>query len=135
MKSFDAENALRETGLRATRQRITLLELLHGLAHPLPVEELVRKGKGAFDTATAYRILDAFVVNGLARRIGLAEDRALYEAALLHHHHAICRICGRIEDVAACLPPGLDARVKKTSGFARIEDHALEFFGVCKACA
>lgn len=128
-------DTLRAAGLRATRQRITLHTLLKKASAPRTVEELVRQGKGEFDTATAYRILEVFVAAGLARRVVHTNDRALYEAAGAHHHHAICRSCGKIVDVETCLPRTLDERVRDAAGFARIDDHALEFLGVCRPCA
>lgn len=129
------EDDLRRAGLRATKQRVALLTILRSLHTPLAVEDLVRKGKGAFDTATAYRILDAFVEVGLARALAFSKDRTHYEASGVHHHHAICTSCGKIVDVAACLPRMLDERVRNVAGFASINDHALEFFGLCTTCA
>lgn len=131
----DLHAALKAAGLRATPQRIALLALLQRLVTPRSVEDLVAKGKGDFDTATAYRMLEAFTRANLARRIEIAQGRALFEAAGAHHHHAVCTRCGRIADVEACLPKALDERVRKASGFTRIDDHALEFFGICNSCA
>ncbi len=130
-----ASALLKEAGLRATTQRVALLSALLHSSSPLSVEALVLAGKGAFDTATAYRMLDAFLEAGLARRIELAQGRALYERTGSHHHHAVCTVCGSIKDVEACLPKSLDERVRTSAGFARIDDHALEFFGVCTVCA
>lgn len=126
---------LRTAQLRATRQRIALLTLLRASSSPIAVEDLVRKGRGEFDVATAYRMLEAFTIAGLARRVVLSKNRALYESVGAHHHHATCRSCGKIVDVEACLPRTLDERVREAAGFARIDDHALEFFGLCKPCA
>ncbi|MEK7510842.1 MAG: Fur family transcriptional regulator [Patescibacteria group bacterium] len=126
---------LKQAGLRATKQRVALLALLRGAPMPLGVEDLVRKGKNSFDTATAYRMLEAFVEGGLVRRLAFSRDRTLYEAQGTHHHHAICTSCATIVDVEACLPRTLDERVRSTAGFASITDHALEFFGLCKACS
>lgn len=134
MKMTSVEQRLREKGLRATPQRVALLSLLEAAQKPIGVEELVKKGKSAFDTATAYRVLNAFTAQGLARRIELSHGRAYFENAQGHHHHAVCRTCGKIADVEACLPRGLDDRVTQAVGFARIEDHALEFFGICAPC-
>lgn len=125
---------LKNAGLRATRQRIALLTLLRKASKPLAIEELVGQGKGSFDPATAYRMLDSFIGAGLARRIDLAQGRALFEAAGAHHHHAMCVECGRIVDVEACLPKALDERVRSAAGFSQIDDHALEFFGICASC-
>lgn len=131
----DAIATLKGAGLRATRQRLTLLAALETASRPHSVEELVRACGNTFDTATAYRMLDAFRDAGLARRIELAQGRALFERAGVHHHHAVCMSCGRIEDVEACVPGDLDRNVKRASGFASIDDHALEFFGTCASCA
>lgn len=133
-RSVDIEALLRDAGLRATRQRIALLASLRKVDVPRAVEDIVSVSKGAFDTATAYRVLEAFREAGLVRRIELAQGRALYEAAGAHHHHAVCTVCGKIVDVEACLPKSLDEQVRKAAGFARIDDHALEFFGVCSKC-
>lgn len=126
---------LKKAGLRMTPQRLALLSHLRAANSPISVEELVRKGKGAYDTATGYRILDALILAKLVRKISIASDRALFEATGTHHHHAVCTSCGIIVDVEACLPKSLDDRVRVSAGFERIDDHALEFFGLCKRCA
>jgi Fur family ferric uptake transcriptional regulator len=137
-KTLSLESAqilLRRAGLRATSQRVALLQNLARTDGPVSVERLTKSAEGAYDIATAYRILDALVTSQLVHRIELAQGKALYEIAGDHHHHAVCRSCGLIKDIHACLPEGIDARVQQTSGFARIEHHALEFFGVCKPCS
>lgn len=125
---------LREAGLRATRQRTTLLAVLMDAGGPLSIDSIVRAGKGAFDVATAYRTLDTCTAAGLVRRVELAQGHALFEIAGAHHHHAVCVGCGIIADVDACVPKTLDADVRKKSGFARIDSHSLEFFGLCTSC-
>ena len=130
-----AQILLRRAGLRATSQRVALLQNLARAEGPVSVERLTKSAGGAYDIATSYRILDALTISKLVHRIELAQGKALYEIAGDHHHHAVCTFCGLIKDVHACLPEGIDARVQQTSGFARIEHHALEFFGVCKPCS
>ncbi len=129
------EEVLKSVGLRATKQRIAVLTILERQKGPVSVEELTRASKLAFDLATAYRTLDTFVEVGLARKMELAQGRALYERAGEHHHHAVCVECGTIADIEACLPPGIDKEVRRASGFSSITNHALEFFGVCAKCA
>lgn len=129
------EDLLKRVGLRATKQRIAVLAVLERQKGPVSVEELTRASKLAFDLATAYRTLDSFVAAGIARKMELAQGRALYERAGEHHHHAVCTTCGAITDVEACLPKDVHAKILRTSGFASIEDHALEFFGTCRKCS
>ncbi len=129
------ESLLKSVGLRATKQRIAVLTVLERQKGPVSVEELTRASKLAFDLATAYRTLDSFVAAGIARKMELAQGRALYERAGEHHHHAVCVECGAIADIQACLPPGIDKEVRKATGFASIASHTLEFFGTCAKCA
>lgn len=116
-------------------QRLAVLSALFRNRTPRSAEQITASGKGAFDLTTAYRTLDALVEAGAARKIRLTDDRALYELALDHHHHAICTSCGTIKDVSACLPAGLHAKVRAAAGFGRVDTHALEFFGLCRPCA
>lgn len=135
-KEQELRTKLRAAGLSATTQRMTLLAALQAAHRPLSVEKIARIVGASLNPATIYRGLDQLTGARLARRINLAKNHALYEAAGQHHHHVVCRSCGRVEDISACLPASMPARILKSkSGFATIEDHALEFFGLCKRCA
>lgn len=126
---------LRRSGLRVTPQRMAFLGTLHTAHKPLSVEALTHAARGVFDLATGYRIADAFVVAGIARKIELSQGRALYEVFGEHHHHAVCTLCGTITDIQACIPAGSSERAQKAAGFYSINDHQLEFFGVCMDCS
>lgn len=101
----------------------------------MSVEDIVGAGKKSFDTTTAYRTLETLLRRGMVRRIDLDQHRALYEMAEDHHHHAVCVSCGLIRDVSMCLPASLDEKVRAAVRFESIDSHALEFFGMCSACA
>lgn len=49
------------------------------------------------------------------------------------HHNLICRTCGAIEEVHCPGLGTLEQRVAERSGFV-IEQHRLEFSGICQAC-
>jgi len=125
---------LREAKLRATPQRRALISLLRAQKRPVSVEDLVRAGRGKFDTTTAYRTLEVLEQKGLVRKLSLDKTRALFEVSKDHHHHAVCVLCGQIRDIALCIPPALDESVRKAARFVRIESHSLEFFGICAPC-
>lgn len=134
-KTKDLAALLHDADLRATPQRLLLLSLLRKHTKPVSVEDLLKEGRGKFDMTTAYRTLETLLRHGIVRRVGLDQERALFEMADDHHHHAICVSCGVIRDVSACVSPALDEKVCKAVRFERIDSHALEFFGVCAACA
>jgi Fur family transcriptional regulator, stress-responsive regulator len=82
-----------------------------------------------------YGVLDACTQAGLLRRIELAGHPARYERrAGDHHHHLVCRQCGRAEDVGevtgdqACLAPLSD----KVFTADEVE---VVFWGICPRCA
>ncbi len=126
-------DALKRAGLRATAQRVALLAHLMRFREPATVEDITRALRGTLDPVTAYRSLSQMRDAGLVRALTFG-GAVQYEYAARHHHHLVCRRCGRIEDVDVCVPV-LPPRSVARAGFASVTDHSLEFFGMCAACA
>jgi len=130
------ENLLRERGLRVTKPRLTVLEILSHGGH-LEVEEITRQARSRLEsvsTQAIYDVLGALARAGLARRIEPAGSPARYEARTGdNHHHIVCRSCGVIEDVdcavgsAPCLDPNL------SHGFD-VDEAEVTYWGLCPAC-
>jgi Fur family transcriptional regulator, stress-responsive regulator len=130
------EHLLRSKGLRVTRPRLAVLEVLSGGGH-LDVEEITDRVRGRIDsvsTQAVYDVLGALARAGLARRIEPAGGPARFEArAGDNHHHVVCRGCGEVADVdcvrgeAPCLDP--DA----SHGF-EIDEAEVTFWGLCADC-
>jgi Fur family ferric uptake transcriptional regulator len=51
-----------------------------------------------------------------------------------HHHHLVCRSCGRTVEVEGAAVERWAARTAEANGFADVS-HTLEVFGTCPACA
>jgi Fur family ferric uptake transcriptional regulator len=127
---------LRSRGLRVTRPRLTVLEVLAEGGH-FEVEQVanrVRERLDSVSTQAVYDVLGALARVGLARRIEPAGRPALYERRTGdNHHHVVCRGCGAIGDVdcvvgeAPCLEPSTDG------GFV-IDEAEVTFWGLCAAC-
>jgi Fe2+ or Zn2+ uptake regulation protein len=87
---------------------------------------------------TVYRSLDALYKAQIVKRVNLEHDHAHFELAAgrEHHHHAVCRNCGYIENIEIphAAKPELEA-LKQTKGFSMLDSYSLEFFGLCKKCA
>lgn len=128
---------LRTAGLRATRPRTRILDVLRTTTVPLSVLDIAAKVERAIDTVTIYRTLESLLKAGLVSRIELQKGRAYYELSdRHHHHHVVCRSCGRIEDVEGCELESLERDIaRKSKHFRNIDSHALEFFGECSRCA
>lgn len=80
--AINLEGRLRDVGLRVTRQRVAVLEvLLQAGDHPT-VEEVflrAREHDPSMSLATAYRTLSAFVEGGMVRKLSMEDAPARYE--------------------------------------------------------
>lgn len=129
---------LRKHGLKATPRRLLLLTVLAMANRPLSIGTICAELKGDLNATTVYRALEALADIGIVRRVNMGHGHADYELtdARRHHHHLICKQCDKIEDVNACGAKELERLIlKKSNTFATIDEHALEFFGLCKQCA
>ena len=130
------EQLLRATGLRVTRPRVAVLDVLTQGGH-LEVEEITRQVRDRLDsvsTQAVYDVLGALSRAGLARRIEPAGSPARFEARVGdNHHHVVCRSCGTIEDVDCAIGerPCLDPNA--SHGF-EIDEAEVTFWGLCPAC-
>jgi Fe2+ or Zn2+ uptake regulation protein len=130
--------SLQSKGLRATSQRLELLQILTEAGKPMGIAELQELSKGeVMDTATFYRGLETFTEAGLVRKVNLRHGHMDYEITHEgdHHHHVVCQKCGEIESFDWCPDNTLRNQILKNTSFSSIDDHALEFFGLCKKCA
>jgi Fur family ferric uptake transcriptional regulator len=129
------EARLREAGLKATQPRIALLRALQVGHGPFSPEELFgRLDASLCDLVTVYRSLATFEERGLVRRCVFGDGKMRYEIQVgkHHHHHLVCRGCGKVRPLAHCALEGLEASLRD-SGFQNIS-HSLEFFGTCADC-
>ncbi|HTY39983.1 MAG TPA: Fur family transcriptional regulator [Candidatus Paceibacterota bacterium] len=128
---------LRRKGFRVTPGRLETLSVLQKARAPINVEEILEKLKTEPNKVTVYRALKEFKEAGVVRQVDFQHNHAHYELAILaEHHHLVCLHCGRIEDVHRCGVGEIQAAALRASKhFAEIRQHALEFYGVCKACS
>lgn len=135
--AMSSEELLRSRGLRVTRPRLAVLQVLAETAGHLDVDQIASRVRDRLDsvsTQAVYDVLGALSRAGLARRIEPAGSPALFEArAGDNHHHVVCRGCGVIADVdcavgeAPCLDPS------QAHGF-EVDEAEVTFWGLCPQC-
>ncbi|MEX0649458.1 MAG: transcriptional repressor [Candidatus Andersenbacteria bacterium] len=132
----ELKGILRETKLKATPARFQVLQILISSDKPLSIQGIMKRLKGeAIDQATVYRTLNTFETAGLADEVDFHHGHVHYEYTdRPHHHHLVCRSCGRVEDIEGCRLSKNEDKVLKQSGFSSVEAHRLEFFGTCASC-
>jgi len=126
---------MREKALRITSPRLTMLRILAAAKQPLSAEQIHEAaGDDKLDLVTVYRSLVAMDGAGVVQRHPLERGRNLYALVTPghHHHHVMCRRCGRIERLPGCDSTRLEATAK-AKGFVELT-HVMEFYGICPGC-
>ncbi|TAK68953.1 MAG: transcriptional repressor [Actinomycetota bacterium] len=125
-------------GLRTTRQRTAVVAALRDLAgfHSAQSLHAILRDRGeSVGLTTVYRTLQA-LVDAHEIDVVLREDgEALYRrCSATHHHHLVCRCCGRTVEVEGPAVEQWTSQVAQRSGFTDVS-HTLEIFGRCPACS
>ncbi|MFN2450645.1 MAG: Fur family transcriptional regulator [Candidatus Baltobacteraceae bacterium] len=98
------------------------------------VFELLKKARAKVSLSTVYRTLDFMQAKGEASARTDERGEASYVICEpTHHHHAICKQCGRVEDIACEAIEHLADDLFAHHHFA-LDDHAMEFYGRCALC-
>ena len=122
---------------RPTRQRSAVLALLEELDDFRSAQDLhaeLRRRGDSVGLATVYRTLQALVDDGQVDVLRNADGEAAYRrCSAVHHHHLVCRACGRTVEVNDPPVQRWAARIAAEHGFADVQ-HQLEVRGTCATC-
>lgn len=136
MDSADFKKLLRDSGYKATPTRLSILELLARSERPLSAQGIIDELGDACDPVTVYRTINSLKQSRIIEQVDLRHNHAHYElAGKEHHHHAICNVCGLVEDLEYEHASLVREALARSREFAFLESHSLEFFGRCKKCA
>lgn len=135
-----ALEALGEAGYRRGGARTAVVEALarHDCAvTALELEDELRRRKLSVGRASVYRALELLEELRLVQRFEAARGIASYERVNPsghHHHHAICRRCGRMEPFE---DRDLERAIEQVSGQVPFEiaEHDVVLRGLCESCA
>ena len=126
-------------GVRATRQRTAVADLLgrvDGFRSAQDLHDLLRSEGASVGLTTVYRHLQALADAGQVDVLRNVDGESVYRRCPTaeHHHHLVCRSCGRSVEVDGPEVEAWAARTASTHGFTDVE-HTVEVFGTCAACA
>ena len=123
---------------RVTKQRVAVSAALDRLEDFVSTQELHRmlhEEGASVSLATTYRILQSMAEEGLVDVLRSDEGEAVYRRceATGHHHHLVCRRCGKAVDIEAPAVETWASRVAREHGYTAVE-HTVEIFGLCPQC-
>ena len=134
------KDSLRQRGVRLTRQRQILLELIDESGEHLDAEQLFqlsRQRDPKMNRVTVYRTLKMLKNGGLVDELDLmhhAGDQHYYETRMKGEHaHVICLRCGRVEEFYGEPLQRLRRQIESHFGF-QILIARTEVGGYCSHC-
>ncbi|MAS26666.1 MAG: transcriptional repressor [Synechococcus sp. NAT40] len=126
----DAFERCRTLGMRLSRQRRMVLDLLWSEASHMSARDIFEKlnarGRSIGHTSV-YQNLEALQSAGVIECLDRANGR-LYGYRSDPHSHLTCLDSGRIEDIDVKLPADLLERIETVTGY-RIESYTLQLNG------
>ncbi len=124
-------------GTRPTRQRRAVVTALHGFEDfrsAQDIHDLLRRSDQNVGLSTVYRTLQALADAGEVDLLRTEDGEALYRrCSATHHHHLVCRSCGRTVEVEGPAVERWAEAVAGRHGFSDVS-HSLEIFGTCPDC-
>jgi Fur family peroxide stress response transcriptional regulator len=127
---------LRRSGVRCTSQRYAVLEFLARPPVHATAEEIfhaINRSDPRASRATVYNSLHVLMEAGLVREVAVEGKSARFDARRERHHHFICDLCKRVEDIGwfdmpqAAGPSALAGR--------SIREYEMVYRGTCERCA
>ena len=126
-----------ETVKRNTKQKAAVKHALSEAIGFVSAQQLhlVLKNHGSsIGLATVYRALNELSASGEADSLQSSDGELLYRACGEgHHHHLICRNCGKTVEIEADRVESWADEVAKSHGFS-FPSHTIDIFGTCSAC-
>jgi Fur family transcriptional regulator, ferric uptake regulator len=122
---------------RPTRQRRAVsaaLDAVDDFRSAQDIHDLLKQRGENVGLTTVYRTLQALSDSGEVDVLRNDDGEALYRRCSDgHHHHLVCRSCGRTVEVAGPTVERWADKVAAEHGYTGVS-HTLEIFGTCGSC-
>jgi Fur family ferric uptake transcriptional regulator len=140
MAAQGIRDSLKQKGIRLTRQRQILLDLIDKSGEHLDAEQLYHRAKAVdpkLNRVTVYRTLKMLKAGGLVDELDLMHvegDQHYYETRMKGEHaHIICLRCGKVEEFFGEPLQKLRKQVEAHFGF-QVLIQRTEVGGYCSHC-
>lgn len=122
-----------------TRRRDTVRDALatsEGFRSAQDIYADIRAEGAKIGLTTVYRALQALADSGEVDVLRTGDGESVYRACRTdeHHHHLVCRHCGRTVEVEGPAVERWAETVGAEHGFVDVT-HTVEVFGTCERCA
>ncbi|MCE5196321.1 MAG: transcriptional repressor [Negativicutes bacterium] len=138
MQNKDYNEELKKSGLKSTKQRAAILEILKKSERPITAEqvyiELKEKNIPA-NLSTIYRNFAYLCEKELVNKLAMTgENSTLYEInRLVHRHYLVCLGCKKVLAIEDCPLQRYEELLAEETNFV-ITGHKLDIYGYCAEC-
>jgi Fur family ferric uptake transcriptional regulator len=126
-----------ESKRRNTRQKDAVKHALGEVIGFVSAQQLhlvLRNHGSTIGLATVYRALADLADAGEADSLQSKDGEIVYRACTTgHHHHLICRVCGKTVEIEAEKVERWADEVAGEHGFTQ-PSHTIDIFGTCLSC-
>ena len=127
---------LKEHGLKATFQRMNMLESIekHGhMSNDAIYEEMIKRYP-SLSLATVYKNIILMVENSVLAEVPIVGQKSKYELVKEDHIHLVCTTCGEVKDKPHNQNSDtLFASMVENENFT-LKRQEINLYGVCKKC-
>ena len=127
---------LKQKGFKMTPQRRLIVEYIHDNQSHLTADELINfletRAPG-INKSTVYRTLDLLEESGCVVKSEIDGHFIYHHAEEGHHHHLVCRACGKTRDCNENLFSGIKDTLADKFDFKADLKHVM-ITGLCSAC-
>ncbi len=129
------EHHVRQSGLRMTRQRKVIAEVIIELEGHVNIEQLydeVRKRDKNIGYATLYRTIKLLREVGIVSSTQFGEGPARYESNVArdHHDHLVCLKCGKVIEFEDDVIEQRQIEIAERNNI-KLTHHSLYLYGEC----
>jgi len=127
---------LKESGLKATFQRMHILESIENSGHMSidAIYEEVVKTHTSLSLATVYKNIILMVDNAVLAEVPIEGKKSKYELVKVDHIHLVCTECGEVEDRPHNVSADALFNTMTSEENFSLSKQQINLYGVCSHC-
>ncbi|MFZ2890673.1 Fur family transcriptional regulator [Sulfuricurvum sp.] len=128
------EQLLKHYHLKATPQRIAIIELMHQAGH-ISIDDLflsIRQRFASISLATLYKNVHTMMNVSLIREVKIPGQKTKFEVEKEAHAHVMCKCCGELKDIPFDPNSLLQTSMEISNYLA--DEVSIVISGICPQC-
>ena len=130
-------DALNAKGIRSTAPRRKLVEIISA-QHQSFTAEAICEAIPEIGRATVYRTIRLLQEAGAICKVVMPNGDMAYSIGAtsqsIHHHHAVCTICGSVRVFATQAIEKVIQALDSSKQLGQVIDHRIEIYDICPEC-